>query len=693
MKKLIIAEKPSVGMTIAKAVGASTKGAGYMEGNDVIVSWCVGHLMRNADPEMYNESYKDWDLSALPIIPKQWKTVAIPESKKQLEILRKLAARKDVSGLVEATDAGREGELIFRLVYEEIMKGVSPKKPFERLWISSLEESSIKEGMRTLKPSSEYDRLYNAALARSRADWIYGLNGTRYYTLTSGESGVKSVGRVQTPTLAMIVNRQREIKNFKVQKRWAIVKNFGTWKLETNKYEKEEDANATLKKTDGKPVEIKKVERASKKQGPPLLHSLTTLQQEANKLYGMTAAETLQVMQKLYEAKVLSYPRTDSNYITSDMAGTMTRIVNNLGGYFGKMIPGWQSQGVKRLVNDAKVSDHYAVIVTESFSKKPDASKFSEQERNILRLVELRILESVAPWHEYEETKVLGICEGIEFGGTGKTIKINGWKDVAKTLLKTNANTTTNVFPDDIAEGKKYMAEKTTIESRDTTPPYPYTEETLLGAMEKAGAKERDDEVERKGLGTSSTRAAIIEILLKRGYIIREAAKKKKWLKATESGEHLIDIVDEGFKSVDTTVEWENRLLRMEREGKEQTSDFCNSITEEVTKLLVNVPKGIAPQEGVRLGSCPVCGGDMVTSRGNMICNGCKRRLFRTSKFFRHVLSDDDVRKLLGGEKLKTKYHSEKTGKDYDCEVFIDRDKSAADTKWISFGMEFPKKK
>lgn len=700
MKKLIIAEKPSVGKTIAKAVGASESDTGYMEGNDFVVSWCVGHLMRNADPEIYDSSYKQWDLSALPIIPSQWKTMPIAESKKQLEILRKLAARNDISGLVEATDAGREGELIFRLVYDEIMKGISPRKPFERLWISSLEESAIKEGMKNLKPSTAYDLLYNAALARSRADWIYGLNGTRYYTLTSGESGVKSVGRVQTPTLAMIVNRQREIQNFKVQKRWAIVKNFGTWKLETDKFEKEDEAKKAFEKTDGKPVGITKVERTSKKQGPPLLHSLTTLQQEANRRFGMTAAETLEVMQKLYEEKVLSYPRTDSNYITSDMAGTMNRIIINLASRFKKDIPEWQNQGTKRLVNDAKVSDHYAVIVTESYSRNPDDSRFSEKQKDILRLVETRILEAVAPWHEYEETRVTGNCEGFVFGGIGRTIRKNGWKDVAKAILSKDAKgggAVSNVFPDDIAEGKKYMAEKTTIETRDTTPPLPYTEETLLGAMEKAGAKEMDDEVERKGLGTSSTRAAIIEILLKRGYIIREAAKNSKarkcWLKATASGEHLIDIVDEGFKSVDTTVEWENRLLKMEREGKENTDDFCASITAEVSKLLADVAKLVPTKDGVRLGACPVCGKDIVTARGNAVCDGCGRRLFRTSRFFRHMLSDEDIGKLLAGGKIPSKIHSEKTNKDYDCLVSISKEKSSADEKYISFGVEFEEKK
>lgn len=677
MKKLIIAEKPSVGMTIAKAVKAFDKYDGYMENDRYIVSWCIGHLITNSNPEAYDEAYKKWSLETLPIIPKTWKTEPIPESRKQLGILKELIERSDVKSLVEATDAGREGELIFRLVYDYL----GCKKPFERLWVSSLEIASIQEGLSRLKPSSEYDRLYSAALARSRADWIYGMNGTRYYTLVSGESGVKSVGRVQTPTLAMIVQRDREIENFKVQNRWAIVKDFGTWKLETDKFNEEPQADKCLSETDGKEVVIDSVEKAKKKANPPLLHSLTSLQQEANRRFGYTANDTLQTMQGLYEKKILSYPRTDSNYITSDMEDAMTRIVGNLSGMFGSKVPGYRPGPVKRLVNNAKVGDHYAVIVTETFSKHPDASKLSEKERMIVRLVETRILESVASPFEYEETKVTGTCSGYEFRGTGRTVISEGWRSVAGTLLEgARKQDSGNVFPADIAKGKRYMAGKTEKAKRDTAPPSHYTEETLLGAMERAGAKEMDEDVERKGLGTSSTRAQTIETLLKRGYIKRE----KKFLISTPSGQHLIDVVDEGFKSVDTTVGWENRLLDMERGKGETTDAFCGSVEKEIVRLLANPAVTENNLSGQDVGSCPICGGQVKTEGNHATCGGCGRRLYRTSKLFLHNLDDDALRTLLNGDEIQSEMHSETTGKNYKVNVRISREKTESDPKYFA---------
>ena len=733
MKKLIIAEKASVGRTIAKVVGATERGDGYLEGPNYIVSWCRGHLVENADADAYDPRYKMWNLEDLPIIPEHWKTRAIPGTEKEVQTLFDLCLRDDVSSLVEATDAGREGELIFRLTYRFIkteclrVKGILARldasgkdvktfakeneiepeilskwkkfysgnnvkkldldKPFERLWISSLEASAVREGMMHLKPSSDFDNLYKAALSRSRADWLFGINGTRLYTLTMDGDGVKSVGRVQTPTLAMIVARQREIDNFQEQKRWAIVKDFGSWSLETEKFTDENLAKEALAKTDGKPARIEKVERAKKKEGPPRLHSLTSLQQEANRRFGFTANHTLELMESLYLKKVLSYPRTDSNYITSDMTGTMGRIVNALGEYYKKDVPDWMSQGVKRLVDDEKVSDHYAVIVTETFMRDPDLNKLeSDDERKIVKLVQTRILEAVAPWHEYEETKIEADSNGIPFFGTGRKVLVNGWKSIAPALLSSGKQTPEKavVLPSDIDSGKEYMALKTTMEKRNTVPPVPYTDNTLLGAMERAGVKDMDENVERKGLGTSSTRAATIETLLKRNYIVRQ----KKYLIPTEAGIHLIDVVDEGFKSVDTTVEWENRLVLMEQGKGEDAQAFCSSIGKTVSDLVKDAP---AIQKQVQiLGRCPVCGEEMKSSHGSAKCSGCGRMLYRKSIRYSHEFSSDQLKTLLEGGKVENEIVSKKTGKSYKCLVSIDKQQSSENDKYIQTNFEFP---
>lgn len=685
MKKLIVAEKKMVGDMIAKVVGATTRGDGFVEGPDYIVSWCRGHLVDNKMPEDYDrfrgEEYKfPGTIKVLPIIPDPWELKVDPDGAKQLAVLKKLCERSDVGSLVEATDAGREGELIFRLVYRYI----GCRKPFERLWISSLEPSAIKAGMQSLKPSSAYDNLYSAALSRSRADWLFGINGTRFYTLVSS-GGTRSVGRVQTPTLAMVVKRDEEIDNFKVEKRWAVVKDFGDWKLETEKFTDESKAKECLAATDGKPSKITKVEKTKKKLGPPLLHSLSTLQQEANNKFGYTADQTLDIMQTLYLGKILTYPRTDSNYVTDADAPMLTRIVGCLGERIGSKIPGWKSMGVKRVVDNSKVGDHHAVLVTESFARKPDISNLNEKEKNVVRLVQARILEAVAPWYEYEQTKVAADCAGYEFAGTGNRVLIEGWRRVAPTVFGKEMKMP-GTLPDDIAEGKSYNAVKTGIESRDTEPPLPYTEATLLAAMERAGAKEMDDGVERKGLGTSATRADIIEKLLRMRYLFR----KGKQLRSTDAGKRLIAEVDNGFKDVGTTVEWENRLLQMERGKGETVKTFCDSVVNTVGSLLKDSPLKQRAEDGRPLGTCPVCGKPVVTNRGNAMCSGCRRKLYRTSRFFDYNLSDDDIRALLDGGGLETLFHpKDPKKKPMKVRVRIDSERSAQDEKYLDLKMEF----
>jgi DNA topoisomerase III len=667
-KQLIIAEKPSVGTTIAEVLGSQNakKEKGYIESDSWIVTWCRGHLVTNAMPETYDEKFKKWAMGDLPIVPEKWKLEPIKTATDQLAVVSKLAHREDVSELIEATDAGREGELIFRLVYLYI----GCRKPFKRLWVSSLEASAIREGFKNLKPASQYDNLYKAALARSRADWLFGLNGTRYYTLISSEDKVRSVGRVQTPTLAMIVKRQEEIENFKVTNRWAVQKKFDTWSMETELFLEKTEADKCLKQTDGKDVTITKIEKKKKKMGAPLLYSLSTLQQDMNKKYGYTANETLELMQTLYEKKILTYPRTDSNYITSDMEETMEAIIANIIKAFGRFIPNFESIGVAKVINNSKVGDHHAILITEEFSQHPDTKALSDKERQIVRLVEVRILESVSAPYEYEETKVTGTCEGYSFTGSGNKALFAGWKGIAKPLLGLK-DKQADVLPPDLTEGQAYQPQSTEIAERDTTPPKFYTDETLLHAMEKAGAKEMDDDVERKGLGTSATRASVIEILLDREYIVRD----KKYLKATLEGKNLIAKVDDGFKNVDTTVDWENRLLEIERGTGESLQEFCSSVEKQIRTLLAVGPKEAvkkSKQEEVAIGKCPLCGQEMKTYFADVKCSSCGVKLYR-SKFgdSKPFYTDDQTKTLLEGGKIKVKRMS-KNNKPYEALLSLD---------------------
>ncbi len=599
-------------------------------------------------------------------------------------------SRSDVSDLVEATDAGREGELIFRLVYDYI----GCKKPFKRLWISSLESSAIREGFQNLKSSKEYNNLYDAAVARMRADWLFGLNGSRYYSLLSDEFGVKSVGRVQTPTLAMIVKRQEEIDNFVVTPRWVVQKDFEGWKVETDYFTDLTEAKKCLKDTEKQDFVVTKVEKQTKKNAPPKLFSLSSLQQEANRKWGHTAQQVLDSIQKLYEAKILTYPRTDSNYITSDMEQTVINITNNLANAFKKALPGFKHCGVKRLINNEKVTDHHAILITESFSKNPDASAYDGIDRQMIRLIETRMLEAVSPFYEYEETKVTGTSNGYEFEGTGQTVINEGWKAIAKQLNMQSKDKDRNVFPEDIAKGKSYKSVNTEILSRDTVPPKYYTDETLLKAMETAGAKDMDDDVERKGLGTSATRASMIETLIKRNYVIRD----KKNLKATDSGKKLIEKVDDGFKNVDTTVDWENRLLEIERGKGETKEEFCNSIEARIKELLKNGPKTVAKKSSFVYGKCPICGGDVVSYFSNARCSDCGVNFYITDRITtKPIYTPEQVTKLLEGGKVKVKRWSQRTNKPYAALMSIDVEQTKqnmADGKnYFTLKMEFENKK
>lgn len=655
-KVLVIAEKPSVGMTIAKALGVNEKKKGYVEGDRYIVSWCMGHLLE-LTPEPLP---KEWNFSTLPIIPKDWSYSEKPSeaSRIQLHVLMKLMAKPDVSSLVCATDAGREGELIFRIVYNY----AKCRKPFQRLWVSSLEEEAIREGFRNLKPSRDFDNLYESALARSRADWLVGINGTRLYTigygrsLGGGKTGTFSVGRVQTPTLNMIVEKQKEIDGFKVTKQWAVVKDFGEWQLESVKFRSEEEARACLDDTHEKPVTITHMERLKKKNSAPKLYSLTTLQQDANRRYGFPAKKTLDIMQGLYEKKMISYPRTDSNYITADMERTFSAIVTRLA---EKRFPSFSYHGCRQVVNDAKVTDHYAVIVTANYVRNGMGAQFSDDERKILKLVETRVLASVASPYLYEKTEVEGESEGYAFSGSGSREIDAGWRKIERELLGTKTYEGM-LFPSDIAEGGQYSPVKSTMVNRDTRPPRPYTEETLLGAMDRAGTEDMPEDAERKGLGTSATRAGIIERLITVGYVERQKAKDVTYLIPTEKGKSMIAYIDEKLKSPKLTADWEWRLKDIEK-GKEDEKTFCKAIEEDVERLVESESERLGkavmerPDETAVIGSCPYCGSPFVEKRllGECLNEKCRMMLFKKNIQLRgHVITSDEMKRLIGGEKV-----------------------------------------
>ena len=685
--KLIVAEKPSVAMTIADVVGAKDKHEGYVEGNGYRVSWCYGHLLTNANPDVYNPAWKKWSLATLPLVPDKWIDVPITNSgaEEQLDILCSLMNAKDTISLIEATDAGREGELIFRRAYEYS----GSKKPFQRLWISSLEASAIREGMKNLKPGSDYDNLYQAALARNRADWLFGINGSRFYTLRDCVGDEKAtVGRVQTPTLAMIVGRDREIENFKVTKRFAVVADFNGWKAETDKMEDKSKATECLSAVSGKPYVVQDVETAKKTLAAPRLFSLTALQREMNARYGLSAARTLELLQSLYERKIVSYPRTDAEYITSDMEETYKKIVTAL----------MQSDNIKpnvpmnvhKVVNNAKVSDHYALIITYEFAYRDETPSLSADDLKILRTIQRRMLEAICPSKTYNATKVTLDCNGYEFTSNGNETIDPGWTQIGKLLSaklgekdpNAEEESKGNKLPGDIAKGKEYRTDKVTIESRDTKPPKAFTEATLLAAMEKAGAKEMDDEVERKGLGTSATRAGIIETLLKRGYIERSG----KNLVSTDSGKRLIDSVGENFKSVDTTVEWENRLLSIEKgKGDENCESFLLSIEDYIRKILKendgkeNPARERANRASESVGKCPWCSGEMNYVGSSTICSACHKKIYSHTLWMpeNHSFRAPDVRTLLAGGNVRTTLWSKKLGKSYKVLVSLDKEKMA----------------
>ena len=573
--RLVITEKPSVAAAIAKVIGATERKDGYFQGSGYLVSWCVGHLVELAMPQAYDEKYGKWRKEDLPILPKKWKYQIYQSTKKQFQTLKSLMARKDVTELCCATDAGREGELIFRLVYHQ----VGCRKPFRRLWISSMEDSAIREGFQNLKPSSEYDALYNAALCRERADWIIGINASRLYSCLYDST--LNVGRVVTPTLAMLVEREEAIKAFMPELFYTVQLQADAIRASSKRFSDKADAEVLAAKCrEDHQVRVDSIETKEKTEKPPLLYDLTSLQRDANKVLGFSAQQTLDTLQSLYEKKLVTYPRTDSRFLTEDMAPSLPELVYQAAAaldYAGN-IPVHAGQ----VINNAKVTDHHAVIPTRELSNARIA-ELPKAESEILKLVAVRFMAAAGDPCRYEETAIKLSCAGETFTVKGKTVLQSGWKEIVEHFYPAKEKDA-EALPR-VQEGMVIPLVKAEVKDGKTKPPQHFTEGSLLHAMETAGAEDIPDDVERKGLGTPATRAGIIEKLIQRGFAVRSGDKKTKILLPTEKGVSLVTVVPEKLKSPMMTAEWEQKLLQMEQQSYDSAC-FMEEISAFVRELV-----------------------------------------------------------------------------------------------------------
>ena len=687
---LVIAEKPSVGAAIGKVLGASSRKDGCLEGNNYIVSWCVGHLVGLADASSYDERFAKWRYSDLPIVPDEWLFEVPKDKQKQFKVLRDLMLDKRVTELVCATDAGREGELIFRLVY----KKAGCTKPFKRLWISSLEDSAIREGFAHLRGSGEYDRLYEAALARSKADWIVGINGTRLFSTLYHKKLV--VGRVQTPTLAMLVEREGKITTFHKEKYFNVHISKDSLTADMEKVKTEDEAKAIAAACNKKQAVVSSLKKETKTVNPPKLYDLTTLQREANRYYGFTAQQTLDLVQSLYEKKLLTYPRTDSQFITEDMESTARQVI----GIVSRKLPLFEGIAHKpdigRITNNAKVTDHHAIIPTVQLENQ-DLTELPESEQKIIRLIAMRLLSATGEKHIYDETSVTLTCEGYEFKAKGKTVVQDGWKAIERCFKETLKSKE----KDEPERSLPSLNEKDILSSVDasvtehyTSPPKPYTEDSLLSAMETAGNAEFDDDTEKKGLGTPATRAGIIEKLVKGGFVER----KGKSLVPTKDGNNLVCVLPEQITSPSMTAEWENTLMQIER-GNADADKFLSGIVG-MTSDLVKAYPFLSDAEANRfdtgresIGKCPRCGSPVYVGKGNYYCSNkeCSFCMWEDNKFFsskKKKLTKKIAAELLDkGWCRVTGLYTPKRPQLYDAVIRLD------DTggKYVSFKMEFDK--
>jgi len=673
MGVLVIAEKPSVGMSLAAVLGARERKDGYTEGGGYIVSWCVGHLVGLADAYEYNEKYGKWRREDLPIVPDAWKYVIFDGKKKQFDTLRGLMNRADVDRLVCATDAGREGELIFRFVYQ--MAGC--KKPFSRLWISSMEESAIQKGFAELRDGHDYDPLYYSALCRAKADWLIGINATRLFSTLYNKT--LNVGRVQTPTLAMLTGRSAKISGFVKEKYHIVRLDLGGFEALSAHIPDLQEAEQIRAAADKKAAVCVSLTKEQKTVSPPKLFDLTALQRDSNRLFGYTAQQTLDAAQKLYESKLITYPRTDSRYLTSDMAAGLPALVQTAAAFIGgASVP----VNTGQVVNDAKVSDHHAIIPTAELGRA-DISKLTETGCNILSLIASRLVCGVGEKHIYEAITAAFDCGGNSFTAKGKATIADGWK-LAEThflpalkLKDTDADNGGGALPP-IAEGQTFDNAAATVTEHYTQPPKYFTEDTLLSAMENAGAEDTAEDAERKGLGTPATRAAVIEKLVNGGFIKRSGRQ----LIPTPDGENLIAVLPDTLKSPALTAEWENALTEIAK-GKERPDAFIRGI-EDMARALVT--DNAAPVEAYKntfgtpreaVGVCPRCGKNVLESKKNFHCENrdCLFVMWKADRFFtsrKKELTKPIAAELLKNGKAAVKgLYSEKKAKIFDAVILL----------------------
>ena len=692
---LVIAEKPSVAQSLAAVLGADVRKDGYLEGNGWRVSWCVGHLAGLADADHYDPKYAKWRYDDLPILPEHWQMVVGKDKKKQFDVLKQLMNAPDVTEVVNACDAGREGELIFRSVYE--LAGC--QKPMKRLWISSMEDTAIREGFANLRPGADYDGLRDAALCRAKADWLVGINATRLFSVLYHRT--LNIGRVMSPTLALIVQREAEIDTFQPVPFYTVALELPGFSVSGERM-KDKDAAVRLQKAcQGAAVTVKRVEHKDKSEKPPALYDLTTLQRDANRLLGFTAQQTLDYLQNLYEKKLCTYPRTDSRHLTSDMAERLPVLVNLVANAmpFRKGIA--ITCDAAQVINDKKVTDHHAVIPTRNL-RDADLSGLPMGEKAVLEMVALRLLCAVAQPYTYAETAVTVECAGAEFTAKGRTVKNPGWRalDAAYRagLKHTPEKETEDKALPELTEGQTLTLSGVSVKEGKTTPPKHFTEDTLLSAMETAGKDDMPEDAERRGLGTPATRAGILEKLVSAGFLERKKSKKTVQLMPSKDAVSLITVLPEQLQSPLLTAEWEYRLGEIER-GELAPEDFMAGICAMLRELVgtYQVIKGTEylfspPREVV--GKCPRCGGEVAEMQKGFFCQteSCKFAIWKNSKWWAAKKKQPTkaiVAALLkDGRARLTGCYSEKTGKTYDATVVLEDD-----GQYANFKLEFDRQK
>lgn len=680
MYQLVIAEKPSVAQGLAAVLGAGQRREGYLEGNGWLVSWCVGHLAELADAAAYDPAYAKWRKEDLPILPEHWKFTISPDKRDQFDTLRTLLRREDVAEVVDACDAGREGELIFRTVYA--LAGCS--KPISRLWISSMEDEAIREGFTHLRPGREYDGLHQAALCRSKADWLVGINATRLFSLLYGCT--LNIGRVVSPTLALVVQREVEIAAFQPETFYTVELDCGGLTLAGERKPSKKEAQEAAARCQGSTATVQAVERREKTEKPPALFDLTTLQREANRTLGYTAQQTLDYLQALYDKKFSTYPRTDSRYLTDDMEAGVPALVEAAASICGVAAPETVLAG--QVCDSARVSDHHAVVPTAS-AGRADLEALPIGEREILRLVSLGLLRAVCPPCRSAETCITALCAGDPYTAKWKEVLSPGWKVHAQT-----ADAEVGTGPDRLTEGQTLPVAAAKIKTGKTTPPKHHTEDSLLSAMETAGKEDMPEDAERQGIGTPATRATILEKLVSAGFVERKKAKKTVSLLPTPLGTALITVLPEQLQSPTLTAEWEHRLKEVER-GTLAPGDFMDEIAAMLRELVetcrpVEGGAVLFPSTRETVGRCPRCGGTVTEGRKGFFCEdrACGFAIWKDSKWWENKKKKPTksiVAALLkDGRAQVSGLWSEKTGKTYAATVLLTDDGMRA-----SFRLEF----